>query len=291
MKPNLINKGKVRDIYEVLSIDNEAEYLLMVASDRISAFDIVLPQLIPEKGKTLTEISNFWMNKTSTIVQNHLVENVGISDLILPEYPDLMERCVLVKKLRPIMVEFVIRGYLSGSAWEEYKEKGEVQGYKLPKGLVESDRLPYILFTPTTKARVGKHDIPLTMDGYMDLMRRYQGVDPIELVEIVEALYEFAARLALEKGIIIADTKLELGLDKDNNVYLIDEAFTPDSSRFWPANAYIPGQSQFSFDKQFIRDYLKSTGWDRLGAPPDLAEYVIAGTTNKYRSIRNILLG
>lgn len=289
MNIKYLSSGKVRNIYSV-----GKEYLLLVASDRVSAFDVVLPQPIPEKGKILTDVSNFWMDKTEHIIKNHLVKDFPMEDIsyAFPDKQDILERSVLVKKLRPFPVEFVVRGYISGSAWTEYKETGSIQGYfTIPRGLQESEELPSVMFTPTTKAPLGKHDIPLNFHEYIELMNSFTEINPIDVMDLAIELYKFAAKYAHERGIIIADTKLELGLDEDNTLYLIDEAFTPDSSRFWPLKTFAPGGPQFSLDKQYIRDYLNSIEWDKNSPPPDLPEDVIANTTNKYREIRDILIG
>ena len=256
-----VGSGKVRELY---ALDDER--LLLTASDRISVFDVVLPTEIPDKGRVLTGLSGFWFSRTSGIVPNHL--------LTIREDGRSME----CRKLLMLPIECVVRGYLSGSGWKSYQEGGEVCGIALPEGLRESDRLPEPIFTPTTKADEG-HDEPLTAEQAADLVG---GERFAELEQISIDLYRTAAEYAAEKGIIIADTKFELGLDEEGNVVLGDEAFTPDSSRFWPANEYEPGGAQPSFDKQFVRDYAESLGWDKTPPGPELPEEVVAGTRARY---------
>jgi phosphoribosylaminoimidazole-succinocarboxamide synthase len=279
----LLGRGKVRDIYEV---DGK---LLLVATDRLSAFDVVLPDGIPYKGEVLTRISAFWFGKLSAIVPNHMLSTDPA------EYPEaarahaslLKGRSMLCKKANPLPVECVVRGYLSGSGWNEYKEKGEVCGVKLPAGLTESSKLPEPIFTPSTKEEVGSHDENITFE------RMKQIVDPA-LAETVRAtaiaLYKAAAEFALTKGIIIADTKFEFGIF-DGRLILIDEALTPDSSRFWPAAGYAPGGPQPSFDKQFVRDYLLTLPWNKTAPGPSLPKDVIEKTSLKYREALTILSG
>jgi phosphoribosylaminoimidazole-succinocarboxamide synthase len=251
-------------VRELFALDNER--LLLTASDRISVFDVVLPTEIPDKGRVLTGLSGFWFERTKQIVPNHLL---AIRD---------DGRSMECKRLAMLPIECVVRGYLSGSGWKSYQETGEVCGIGLPDGLRESDRLPEPIFTPTTKAAEG-HDEPLTAEQATALV----GEDRFaELKQISIELYELAAESAFSKGIIIADTKFELGLDEDGAVVLGDEAFTPDSSRFWPANEYEPGGSQPSFDKQFVRDYAESLGWDKTPPGPELPEEVVAGTRARY---------
>jgi phosphoribosylaminoimidazole-succinocarboxamide synthase len=256
-----VASGKVRELY---SLDDER--LLLTASDRISVFDVVLPTEIPDKGRVLTGLSSFWFRRTSELVPNHL--------LTIREDGRSME----CRRLLMLPIECVVRGYLSGSGWTSYQESGEVCGIALPEGLRESDRLPEPIFTPTTKAAEG-HDQPLTAEQAADLVgdERFAEVERISI-----ELYRAAAGYAAEKGIIIADTKFELGLDDQGNIVLGDEAFTPDSSRFWPADEYEPGGSQPSYDKQFVRDYAESLGWDKTPPGPELPEEVVAGTRARY---------
>jgi phosphoribosylaminoimidazole-succinocarboxamide synthase len=277
----LFKRGKVRDIYDL------GDRILIVATDRISAFDVVLPSAIPHKGKVLTKLSSFWFDFTRDLVPNHLIT----SDFRrfpeeLRRYWTLEGRAMLVRKAKPLPVECVVRGYISGSAWREYREKSSVCGIKLPKGLRESDRLPEPIFTPATKAETG-HDINITEE---EVQRLIGG----ELAEFVReksiAVYEKAAAYAERRGVIIADTKMEFGLSGDR-VILIDELLTPDSSRFWPKEGYSPGRAQPSFDKQFVRDYLESVGWDKRPPAPELPEHIIERTSQKYLEALEKLTG
>ena len=256
-----VASGKVRELYEL-----DSERLLLTASDRISVFDVVLPTEIPDKGRVLTGLSGFWFSRTKSIVPNHLLTIRADG------------RSMECRKLLMLPIECVVRGYLSGSGWKSYSESGEVCGIPLPEGLSESDRLPKPIFTPTTKAAEG-HDEPLTPEQAASLIgdKRFA-----ELERISVELYETASEVALEKGIIIADTKFELGLAVDGSVVLGDEVFTPDSSRFWPADEYQPGGPQPSFDKQFVRDYAESLGWDKTPPGPQLPDDVVAGTRARY---------
>ena len=256
-----VGSGKVRELY---ALDDER--LLLTASDRISVFDVVLPTEIPDKGRVLTGLSGFWFARTKEIVPNHL--------LTIREDGRSME----CRRLVMLPIECVVRGYLSGSGWKSYQESGEVCGIALPEGLRESDRLPEPIFTPTTKAAEG-HDEPLTAEQAADLVGDERFA---ELERISIELYRTAAEYAAGKGIIIADTKFELGLDEQGNVVLGDEAFTPDSSRFWPADEYEPGGPQPSYDKQFVRDYAESLGWDKTPPGPELPDEVVAGTRARY---------
>jgi len=256
-----VGSGKVRELYAL-----DEERLLLAASDRISVFDVVLPTEIPDKGRVLTGLSGFWFARTKEIVPNHL--------LTMREDGRSME----CKRLVMLPIECVVRGYLSGSGWKSYQESGRVCGIELAEGLQESDKLPIPILTPTTKADAG-HDEPLTAEQARELIgdERF-----FELERISIELYNTAAEYAAGKGIIIADTKFELGLDEDGNVVLGDEAFTPDSSRFWPADEYKPGGPQPSFDKQFVRDYAESLGWDKTPPGPELPDEVVAGTRARY---------
>ena len=279
----LLGRGKVRDIYET---DGR---LLLVASDRLSAFDVVLPDGIPGKGKVLTQISAFWFRKLAGLIPNHMLS-------VDPrEYPadarvhaDLLAgRSMLCRKTDPFPVECVVRGYLSGSGWAEYRERGEVCGIRLPAGLVESARLPEPVFTPATKEEKGKHDVNISFDR----MCRILGKETSEtLREAALSIYREAAGYALGKGIIIADTKFEFGL-RDGEILWIDEALTPDSSRFWPAEGYRPGGPQKSFDKQFVRDYLLTLPWNKTAPGPRLPPDVVEKTADKYREALRILAG
>jgi phosphoribosylaminoimidazole-succinocarboxamide synthase len=260
----LHSSGKVREIYEW---DGD---LLMVASDRVSVYDVVLPTPIPDKGRVLTQMSVFWFELTKDLVPNHLIST---------DVPDEVEgRAMRVRKLEMYPVECVVRGYLSGSGWREYRESGSVCGIELPEGLRESEKLPEPIFTPSTKAHEG-HDENIDRERAAELI----GQERFEEVERVSIeLYRFASEYAAERGILIADTKFELGLDPDGQLVLGDEAFTPDSSRFWPAGEYEPGRAQPSFDKQFVRDWLETTGWDKSSPPPALPADVVARTREKY---------
>ncbi|HVM56814.1 MAG TPA: phosphoribosylaminoimidazolesuccinocarboxamide synthase [Gaiellaceae bacterium] len=256
-----VASGKVREIY---ALDDER--LLLVASDRISTFDVVLPTEIPDKGRVLTGLSGFWFTLLSPIVPNHM--------LAIREDGRSME----CRKLDMLPIECVVRGFLAGSGWKDYQASGEVCGHRLPDGLRESDRLPAPIFTPATKAQTG-HDENITREQAAELV----GEERLREVEAISIeLYTTAAEHALAAGIVIADTKFELGLDRDGNVVLGDEALTPDSSRFWPADAYEPGRAQDSYDKQYVRDYCETTGWDKTPPGPELPEAVVHATHKKY---------
>lgn len=271
---NLIKKGKVRDIYDM------GDSLLMVTSDRISAFDVIMPDPVPDKGKILTQISLFWFDIMKSLVGNHVISS-DVSD-----YPDackpyrdtLQSRSMLVKKAEPLAIECVVRGYISGSGWKSYKKDGTVCGIQLPDGLTESDPLPEPIFTPSTKAELGEHDENIDFDQ----AARIVGKPLAEKVrDLSLAIYKQGADLAAEKGIIIADTKFEFGMVNDELI-LIDEVLTPDSSRFWPKASYQPGCGQKSFDKQYLRDYLLSLDWDKTPPGPRLPKEVIEKTRAKY---------
>jgi phosphoribosylaminoimidazole-succinocarboxamide synthase len=268
-------RGKVRDIYEV-----DDEQLLMVTTDRISAFDVVLPTPIPDKGRVLTGLSLFWFELTAGRVPNHLV-SASVDDLppdVAAHRDELAGRTMLVRRARMIPIECVARGYLSGSGWKEYRGSGTVCGITLPTGLVESDRLPEPIFTPATKAETG-HDENITLDRAADIVGR--GLAE-RLKELTLALYERGAALAADRGVILADTKFEFGFI-DGEIALCDEVMTPDSSRFWPADGYRPGGPQPSFDKQYVRDWLDQTGWDHEPPAPDLPPDVAGQTAGRYR--------
>ena len=279
----LLGRGKVRDIYEV---DGK---LLLVASDRLSAFDVVMPDGIPGKGKVLNQISAFWFRMLSDIVPNHMlsVDVDAFPAAARAHAETLRGRSMLCRKANPFPIECVVRGYLSGSGWAEYREKGEVCGIPLPKGMRESDRLPEPIFTPATKEEKGRHDENIPFDRMVKVV----GKETAEKVRsIVVALYVKAAAYAKEKGILIADTKFELGT-ADGELILIDEALTPDSSRFWPAAGYAPGGPQKSFDKQFVRDYLLTLPWNKTAPGPRLPADVVEKTALKYREALKILTG
>lgn len=278
-----IGSGKVREIFEA-----DENHLLMVTTDRISAFDVILPDPIPMKGLVLNQISLFWFRKASHLIDNHIVT----SDV--NKYPEpfkgdarLKGRSVLVKKAKPLLVECIVRGYISGSGWKEYQQKGSVSGIVLPKGLKESEKLPEPVFTPSTKAEQGQHDVNISFEKACELV----GEELMEQVRDVSlAIYTMASEDALAKGIIIADTKFEFGLI-DGELAFIDEALTPDSSRFWPKKFYEPGEPQPSFDKQFVRDYLETLNWDKTPPGPRLPEEVINKTSQKYLLAYEILTG
>ncbi len=270
----LVHRGKVRDLYEI------DDYLLLVATDRISAYDVVMPTPIPDKGKVLTQMSLFWFDYLKDIVPNHLVtaDVNAYPASCLPYREELSRRSMLVVKADPLPVECIVRGYLSGSAWASYKREGEVCGLKLPPGLRESDRLPEPIFTPSTKAAQGEHDENITFSQMAEII----GQDMANKVrDISLAIYLKASAYAEERGIIIADTKFEFGL-KDGELILIDEVLTPDSSRFWPREEYEPGRPQKSFDKQFLRDWLVSIGWNKRPPAPELPEDIVKKTRNRY---------
>jgi len=276
-------RGKVRDIYDL------GDSLLIVATDRISAFDVVLPNAIPEKGRVLTQISKYWFSKTEKIVRNHLI-STDVKDYpsaCKPHAAVLEGRSMLVKKAEPLPVECIVRGYLSGSGLKEYREKGSVSGIKLPSGLREASRLPEPIFTPSTKAEVGDHDVNIDFDTVVKLV----GKDVAgKIKQYTLGIYTRACELAEAKGIIIADTKFEFGVF-NGEVILIDEVLTPDSSRFWPKGDYKEGVVQKSFDKQFVRDYLLALKWDQRPPAPVLPDDVVKKTSEKYLEVLMMLTG
>jgi phosphoribosylaminoimidazole-succinocarboxamide synthase len=267
-------RGKVRDIFEA------GPDLLMVATDRISAFDVVLPQPIPDKGRVLSGLTLYWFDKTKHLVANHLIsaESAAFPGQFADDQAWLAGRAMLVRRAEVVPIECVARGYLSGSGWKEYQANGRVCGIELPQGLVESDRLPEPIFTPATKEATG-HDVNISLEEMSERVGR--GLAE-RLKELTLSLYGFAAAHALERGIVLADTKFEFGF-AGGELILIDEALTPDSSRFWPADLYEPGHAQPSFDKQYVRDWLDASGWDHEPPPPDLPQEVIAQTADRYR--------
>jgi phosphoribosylaminoimidazole-succinocarboxamide synthase len=278
----LYKKGKVRDVYTV------EDKLLIVASDRISAFDYVLPSLVPDKGKILTQLSKFWFDYTALVCPNHLL-TAEISEFppFLRKYRETLEkRSMLVKKTEVVPVECVVRGYLAGSGWKDYRDTGRISGVKLPPGLKEADHLEQLIFTPATKAQEG-HDQNISLKEMQKLVgsRLAQKIKRISI-----KLYQKASFHALKKGIIIADTKFEFGL-RNGEILLVDEIFTPDSSRFWPLASYSPGKPQPSLDKQFVRDYLESINWDKKSPPPPLPESIIRQTAERYFEIYRLLTG
>ena len=283
--PNLklIKKGKVRDIYDA------DKYYLIVSTDRLSAFDVIMSQGIPYKGKVLNKISEFWFNFTKDIIPNHLI-STKVNDFPSEcyEYADDLEgRSMLVKKAEVIPIESIVRGYISGSGWVDYKKTGKISGIDLPKGLVESEKFPEPIFTPSTKAELGTHDENISLDE----AERITDKDTLKKMKTATLrVYESASQYALEKGIIIADTKMEFGLYK-NELILVDEVLTPDSSRFWPKGKYRKGEPQQSYDKQFVRDYLLSINFNKQPPPPDLPEEIIQKTSEKYLDILYKLTG
>jgi phosphoribosylaminoimidazole-succinocarboxamide synthase len=278
----LVSRGKVRDIYDL------GEQLLFVATDRVSAFDVVFNQPIPDKGKVLTGLSAFWFDYTRDIVPNHFL-SADVSDLPdeLAQYGDELEgRFMMVRKGRVVPVECIVRGYLAGSGWAQYQESGTVCGVRLPAGLLNSSRLPEPIFTPTTKADSG-HDLPLTVSQMSDLIGKNL---TDEVIAKSMLLYQAASRRAEERGIIIADTKFEFAMI-DGTLHVVDEIFTPDSSRFWAADTYEAGRSQDSFDKQYLRDYVEALGWDKTPPPPVLPEHVISSTRTRYLEAYRRIVG
>jgi phosphoribosylaminoimidazole-succinocarboxamide synthase len=278
----LFKKGKVRNVYEV------DDRLLIVATDRISAFDVVLPSIIPDKGKVLTQLSRFWFDYTALVVPNHMITaDVADFPAALAKHRDVLDkRSMLVRKTSVVPIECVVRGYLSGSGWKEYKATGKICGIKLPSGLRESDHLEEPIFTPSTKAEVG-HDANIS---FKEMQKVVEPALAKKIRKVSLELYHRASLHALSRSIIIADTKFEFGLVGDDLI-LIDEIFTPDSSRFWPLATYEPGKGQPSLDKQFVRDYLESTAWDKTSDPPALPPGIIAKTSEKYVEIFKLLSG
>ena len=274
----LVAKGKVRDIYAV-----DSDHLLIVTTDRMSAFDVVLPNPIPGKGEVLTQLSEFWFEKTQSIVKNHMTDDLDLVDLL--DSPDQLDyfskRSMIVKRLSPLPIEAVVRGYLIGSGWKDYQATGSVCGIELEEGLQMAQKLPEPIYTPATKAEVGEHDENISYEKTVDLI----GEELASRVkQIAIDIYNFGVNHAKEKGIIIADTKFEFGLDGDGGLYLIDEVLTPDSSRFWAIENYELGSSPPSFDKQYLRDYLETLDWDKTAPGPELPQEVIDNTASKYKN-------
>ena len=271
----LLHRGKVRDVYGL-----ENQRLLMVASDRLSAFDVVLPDPIPGKGEMLCQISNFWFDKTAHLIPNHLTHESVAS--VLPAGVDLAlyaKRSIVTKKLKPVPVEAIARGYIIGSGWKDYQKTGAICGIELPAGLQQAEQLPSPIFTPSTKAAMGDHDENVSFDAIVEQI----GADLAEQVRAATLeIYEFAARYAIQRGIIIADTKLEFGLDENGVLHVMDEMLTPDSSRFWPSSSYQVGVSPPSYDKQFVRDYLETLNWNKTAPGPSVPANIIEVTRAKY---------
>lgn len=280
----LLARGKVRDIYDI-----DEKHMLIVTTDRLSAFDVVLPQPIPEKGAVLTTVSNFWFDTLSHVIPNHFCE-LSINDLDISEADKktLASRSVVVKKLRPLPVEAIVRGYLIGSGWKDYQQTGQVCGITLPENLQMASKLPDVMFTPSSKAAVGDHDENIDFSQMVSLIGEKLAN---QVRDVSLQLYTEAAEFALEKGIIIADTKFEFGLDENDQLVLIDEILSPDSSRFWPAASYQEGISPPSFDKQFIRDYLETLAWDKTPPGPMLPQEILDKSSAKYQEVADLLLG
>jgi phosphoribosylaminoimidazole-succinocarboxamide synthase len=280
----LLGRGKVRDMYAVGD-----DRLLIVTSDRLSAFDVILPDPIPDKGRVLNEMSNFWFNKLAHVVPNHL--NGAAAESVVKDTEEAAQvrgRAVVARKLKPLPIEAVVRGYLIGSGWKDYQQSGSVCGIPLPKGLRQADKLPEAIFTPATKADLGAHDENISFAQVEKAIGRDMAA---KVRDASLRLYREAADFARERGIIIADTKFEFGTDKNGNLVLIDEALTADSSRFWPADEYRPGISPPSYDKQYVRDYLESLGWKKTPPAPRLPADVVAKTSEKYREALYRLTG
>lgn len=279
----LIHRGKVRDIYAV-----DDKHLLIVTTDRLSAFDVVLPDAIPNKGNILTQVSHFWFEKFKQIIPNQLSDKT-LDDLVLTaeERQQLEGRSVIVKKLRALPIEAIVRGYLIGSGWKDYQRSGKVCGITLPEHMQLAGKLPEAIFTPSTKAAVGEHDENI---DFQQTTQQLGNELAQQVKDVSLALYTQAASYALEKGIIIADTKFEFGLDDNNTLTLIDEALTPDSSRFWSVDTYAEGQSPDSFDKQFVRDYLETLDWDKTPPGPHLPTDIIQRSAEKYQEIAKLLI-
>jgi len=279
----LLGRGKVRDIYEA-----DDQHLLIVATDRLSAYDVIMPNPIPGKGEILTSLSNFWFDMMSDLVPNHLTKlkiNSYISEK--REIKILEKRSIIVKKLKPLPIESVVRGYLIGSGWRDYEKNGAICGIKLPKNLNQAQKLPETIYTPATKAAAGDHDINIDYEMTESLIGKELAK---RVKEISINIYKRAFDYAISRGIIIADTKFEFGLDDEENLYLIDEILTPDSSRFWDADLYRMGTSPQSFDKQFLRDWLESIDWNKQPPPPSLPSDVIEMTKQKYQHVQHLLL-
>jgi len=278
----LLHKGKVRDIYDI-----DDRHMLIVTTDRISAFDVVMPNAIPGKGMVLNQVTRFWMEKLAHIIPNHL-SNMLLEDALpdADERAEVENHAMIVKKLKALPVEAIVRGYLIGSGWKDYQQTGAVCGIALPPGLKIADRLPEVIYTPSTKASVGAHDENIDFAESEALL----GKDiAAQVRDASMQLYKEAAEYAKDRGIIIADTKFEFGLDDNGSLTLIDEVLTPDSSRFWPADQYQPGTSPVSFDKQFVRDYLETLDWNKTAPGPELPDEIVTKTAEKYQQARALL--
>ncbi len=280
----LLHRGKVRDIYGV-----DERHLLIVQTDRLSAFDVILPTPVPGKGHVLTALSNFWFAKLGHVIPNHL-SGIAPEDVVTTDADraQVAGRAFVVKRLKPLPIEAIVRGYLAGSGWKDYQKTGAVCGIKLPAGLQEAQQLPQPLFTPSTKAAIGEHDENISFEQAKQLLGEARAN---EVRDATLALYTEAADYAATKGIIIADTKFEFGVDAADKLYLIDEALTPDSSRFWPADEYRVGSNPPSFDKQFVRDWLEASGWNKQPPAPDVPFEVLQKTSDKYHEALRRLMG
>jgi len=277
----LLHRGKVRDIFDI-----DDANMLIVATDRLSAFDVVFDQPIPEKGMVLTSIANYWFQKTEHIIQNHLT-GISLEEVLSKNEAEMLSgRAIVVKKLRPLAIEAVVRGYLIGSGWKEYLSSGEVCGIQLPQNMELAQQLLKPLFTPSSKADVGEHDVNISFKATEAIVGSELAT---QIKEVSLKIYQFAAEHALSCGIIIADTKFEFGLDEDNQLTLMDEVLTPDSSRFWSAADYQPGSSPKSYDKQIIRDYLETLDWGKTPPAPKLPDNIMAQASEKYRQVHSIL--
>jgi len=277
----LLHRGKVRDIFDI-----DENYMLIVTTDRLSAFDVVFDQPIPDKGKILTSIANYWFNKTDHIIQNHL-SSIGLEDVLSKEEAEALHgRAIVVKKLKPIAIEAVVRGYLIGSGWKEYNSTGSVCGMSLPPQMCLAEKLEIPLYTPSSKAAVGEHDANISFNETENIVGSEIAT---QIKKISLSIYSFAAEHALNCGIIIADTKFEFGLDSENQLTLMDEVLTPDSSRFWSLADYTPGISPNSFDKQIIRDYLETLDWNKAPPAPAIPDEIMIQTADKYRNVQTML--
>jgi len=277
----LLHRGKVRDIFDI-----DEDYMLIVTTDRLSAFDVVFDQPIPDKGKILTSIANYWFNKTNHIIQNHL-SSIGLEDVLSKEEAEALHgRAIVVKKLKPIAIEAVVRGYLIGSGWKEYKATGSICGISLPPQMCLAEKLESPLYTPSSKAAVGEHDANISFNETENIVGSEIAT---QIKKVSLSIYNFAAEHALNCGIIIADTKFEFGLDSEDQLTLMDEILTPDSSRFWSLADYTPGISPNSFDKQIIRDYLETLNWNKSPPAPIIPEEIMIQTADKYRNVQTML--
>ncbi len=278
-----LHRGKVRDLYAI-----DANRLLVVQTDRLSAFDVILPDPIPDKGQVLTELSTFWFHRLAPVIRNHLLPDDPLSVVAPSERDQVAGRAMVVRRLTPLLVEAVVRGYVAGSGWKDYQATGSICGVPLPAGLAQAEKLPEPIFTPASKAPKGEHDENITFD---EVERTIGASMAAKVREVSLALYREAAAHALARGIIIADTKFEFGTDAEGGLWLIDEALTPDSSRFWPVAEYRTGMSPPAFDKQFVRDWLESVHWDKRPPAPKLPPDILAKTAEKYREALRLLAG